>query len=258
MKDAYLQTSDLARAVGVHPNTIRLYETWGFLPPIPRGPNGYRLFTEEHVDQLQLARLALSELAVGRDMKNSLRDLVWLAASGGLEMALTRGYDHQGEVQEELARATAALDFLRQWKQGEAPGENVPLHTIGQAAQRIGTKPYIVRWWEDYGFFQVPRHPHNGYRLYGPAQMGRLYVVRMLRQAGYTIEVGVRIIRQLDQCQESFRSQNRETGPLQDHHEDLLDIAQRWHATLLVHQIRIQNIITLLKEMIRKRSRIEH
>jgi DNA-binding transcriptional MerR regulator len=27
---SYLRTSDLAKAVGVHPNTVRLYEEWGY------------------------------------------------------------------------------------------------------------------------------------------------------------------------------------------------------------------------------------
>ena len=39
----------LTSAVGVHPNTVRLYEAWGFLPPIPRSRSGYRLFSETHL-----------------------------------------------------------------------------------------------------------------------------------------------------------------------------------------------------------------
>ena len=33
----------------VHPNTVRLYEEWGFLPPVPRAPNGYRLYDQRHL-----------------------------------------------------------------------------------------------------------------------------------------------------------------------------------------------------------------
>jgi len=40
----YLRTSDIAKSVGAHSNTVRLYEEWGFLPPVPRAPNSYRLF----------------------------------------------------------------------------------------------------------------------------------------------------------------------------------------------------------------------
>ena len=59
MKPRYLRTADIATAIGVHPNTVRMYEVWGFLPPVPRGPNGNRLYTEAHLDQMRLARTAL-------------------------------------------------------------------------------------------------------------------------------------------------------------------------------------------------------
>jgi|GEM_PF-3328321 len=46
MATKFLRTSDLARAVGIHPNTVRLYVDWGLLPPVQRsriidlGPEG--------------------------------------------------------------------------------------------------------------------------------------------------------------------------------------------------------------------------
>jgi len=55
MNPRYLRTSDIAKAAGVHPNTVRLYEEWGFLPPVPRSPSRYRLFTKHHLDQMHLA-----------------------------------------------------------------------------------------------------------------------------------------------------------------------------------------------------------
>jgi DNA-binding transcriptional MerR regulator len=59
MKSKHLSTSQIARATGVHPNTVRLYEVWGFIPPVPRSPTGYRLFTEVHQDHMRLARTML-------------------------------------------------------------------------------------------------------------------------------------------------------------------------------------------------------
>jgi DNA-binding transcriptional MerR regulator len=53
MKSRTLRTSDAAKAVGVHPNTVRLYEEWAFLPPIPRS---YLLFTAVHLDQMWSGR----------------------------------------------------------------------------------------------------------------------------------------------------------------------------------------------------------
>ncbi|GHO57498.1 MerR family DNA-binding transcriptional regulator [Ktedonobacter robiniae] len=40
MGTTFFRTSDLAKELGVHVNTIRLYEASGFLAPIPRGTNG--------------------------------------------------------------------------------------------------------------------------------------------------------------------------------------------------------------------------
>jgi len=50
-----LRASDLAKAVGVHPNTVRRYAERGFLPPVARGPSGYRRFTPRHLDCLRVA-----------------------------------------------------------------------------------------------------------------------------------------------------------------------------------------------------------
>ena len=61
----YLRTSMIAKELGVHVNTIRLYETSGFLPPIPRGENGYRQYTPMHFEQARLAHLTIRWPYVG-------------------------------------------------------------------------------------------------------------------------------------------------------------------------------------------------
>lgn len=50
MSSRPLRTSEVAQAVGVHPNTVRLYEQWGYIAPVPRSPADYRLFTPDHVE----------------------------------------------------------------------------------------------------------------------------------------------------------------------------------------------------------------
>ena len=53
---SYLRTSDLAKAVGAHPNTVRRYVDRGILPPVERSPSGYRRFTQRHLDCMRVAR----------------------------------------------------------------------------------------------------------------------------------------------------------------------------------------------------------
>jgi hypothetical protein len=38
-----LSTSKIAKAVGCHPNTVRLYEQWGLIQPVPRSAKGLSL-----------------------------------------------------------------------------------------------------------------------------------------------------------------------------------------------------------------------
>lgn len=58
MKSTY-STSQIAKIIGIHPNTVRLYEDIGFITTPIRKSNGYRIFTDLHIDQFRLARLAL-------------------------------------------------------------------------------------------------------------------------------------------------------------------------------------------------------
>ena len=51
-------TSEVAKMIGIHPNTVRLYEEWGLIPNAERKANGYRIFTDFHIEQFRLARTA--------------------------------------------------------------------------------------------------------------------------------------------------------------------------------------------------------
>ena len=52
------KTAAIAKLLNVHPNTVRLYEKWRLIPPAKRLPNGYRIFTDFHLAQGRLVRLA--------------------------------------------------------------------------------------------------------------------------------------------------------------------------------------------------------
>src|SRR4029078_7008481 len=105
MPAKYLRTTDLARELGVHINTVRLYEEWGFLPPIPRGKNGYRQYDVMHLEQARLARLTLQWPYVGD--KTVLIDLVKSAASGDFGMAMESAYQYLANVRVERTYAEA-------------------------------------------------------------------------------------------------------------------------------------------------------
>lgn len=44
-------TSQIAKIIGVHPNTVRMYEGMGLISKALRKTNGYRVFSDVHIDQ---------------------------------------------------------------------------------------------------------------------------------------------------------------------------------------------------------------
>lgn len=113
-----LSTSKIAKIIGCHPNTVRMYEQWKLLPAIPRSGNGYRLYTQDHLDQMRLAWLALHTTFPGKIIRRSLTNLVKVAATGDLGEALQLAYKNLVLVRSELAQAEAAADLVANWANG--------------------------------------------------------------------------------------------------------------------------------------------
>jgi len=251
MTSRFLRTSQVAGAVGVHPNTVRLYEEWGFLPPVPRSSGGYRMFTEAHLDQMRLARAALHGDYPGRPIRQSALELVRTAASGDLGGALEQAYHHLALVQAERAQAEVAAGLLERWAQGVAADATVtPLH-IGEAAQMLGVTTDVLRHWERNGLIRVPRSPQNGYRLYGAPEFSRLRVIRMLSRAGYSTMAILRMLLHLDQGSAGDLRQLLDT-PRPD--EDVYTAADRWLSTLAGQEDRALDLIAHLERMIQKQT----
>lgn len=55
---ATYKTAEIAVMIGIHPNTVRLYESLELIPQPERLSNGYRVFTEFHIEQCRLVQLA--------------------------------------------------------------------------------------------------------------------------------------------------------------------------------------------------------
>jgi DNA-binding transcriptional MerR regulator len=247
-KREHLYTSEVAREVGVHANTVRLYEEWGLLPPVPRSPSGYRLYGRAHLDQMRLARTALHGPWPGRNIRRSVQEMVRQAATGDLGGALEMAYRHLALVQAERAQAEAAVRLLERWAGGTALDTTARPLTIGQAAALLGVTADALRTWERNGLARIPRHPHSGYRLYGAAEIGRLRVIRMLSRAGYSQMAILRMMLHLDASAGTGLRQALDTpGPDEDVHV----AADRWLSSLAQQEERAADLIDQLEAMIR-------
>jgi DNA-binding transcriptional MerR regulator len=246
-----LRTSDMAKVVGVHPNTVRLYEEWGFLPPIPRSASGYRQFTQAHLDQMRLARTALHGGWPGKKIRRSAAALVRQAASGDLGGALEQAYHHLAVVQAEQARAEAAVELLERWARGAATEATTQSLRIGEVAKLLDVTTDMLRNWDRNGLVEVPRNPRNGYRQYGASEIGRLRVIRMLSRAGYSLMAILRMLIRLDRGDEGDLRQVLDT-PRPD--EDVYFAADRWLSALAEFERRAKDLVAQLEAMIGKRQ----
>ncbi|MGI5837454.1 MAG: MerR family transcriptional regulator [Chloroflexota bacterium] len=248
MKQRYLRTTEVARAVGVHPNTVRLYEEWGFLPPIPRSPKGYRLFTEHHVDLMRLARTALHFPYPGG--KGPVLGLVKCAVEGDITRALELAHRYLDQVKAERGHAEAAAEVMERWAEGalvELPGKRL---NIGEAASVLGVTTDALRNWDKSGLIRIPRHPASRYRQYGPREINRLRVIRVLRSAGYSVMAILRMLNHLDRGGRDLRYALDTPPP----DEDAVYFTDRWLSTLSEQEQRARDVIALLEDMNRKRA----
>lgn len=239
------RTAWLARATGVHPNTVRLYEQWGLLPPIPRTPSGYRLFSEAHLAQMRLARIALPGPFPGGGAP--VYRLVREAARGELRAARRSAVAYAAQVEAERVRAVAAYRRLLAWARGRASGRPEPAAPLRRraACRLLGVTVDALRTWERNGLVPVEKDP-NGFCRYRAATLHRVEVVRALRTAGYSTLSILRMFRE--------HQRGDLAGMKRALHEpppgaDLVYVSDRWMATLREHRRRARRILLQLEEM---------
>ena len=251
MKRSYLRTSEIARAVGVHPNTVRIYEVWGFLPAIPRTASGYRKFNPGHLDQMILARMAMQFTWLGGEIRQTAQAIIFDGASQDLGGALEQADKLMAMVKSEHAQAEAAAAFLERWAEGAQTDTTAEVLWIGQVARLLGTTTDRLRNWERNGLIDVPRDPRNGYRLYGAEEIGRLRVIRTLTGARYSLMAILRMLNTFDQGQSGSLRQSLDT-PRED--EDIYYATDNWLTTLGELEIQVRALIEQLEGMIHKRQ----
>jgi DNA-binding transcriptional MerR regulator len=248
MTEKFLRTSDLARAVGVHPNTVRKYADWGLIPPVERTSTGYRLFTQQHLDCLRLARLIYAAPYPGRGFRALGSEIIQRAVVDDWQSALEKAHEHLALVQAELKNADDAANLLEHWAQNMAadPSDETPI-SIREASKILGVSIDVIRNAERNGLITVPRNSYNNYRLFGKREIERLRIIRMLSRAGYSHMAILRMFLELDRGNTRDLKKTLDT-PRPD--EDIFTAADRWLTTLHAQEQMARQVIELIEEMI--------
>ncbi len=244
-----LSTSKIARIVGCHPNTVLLYEQWGAIARVPRGPNNYRLYTVEHLDQMRLARTIMGGLYPGRRIRRAAVKVIKLTVSGDLEAALEQASRFLDAVEKEQCRARNAAGTIERWAKGRIAQPGRMAFSIKAAAAQLDLTVDQLRNWERNGLLRVPRDPHNSYRRYTRRELERLGVIDLLLKSGFGMMAVLRLMQKVDQGDLSELAHTLDTP---DQHE-IVYPSDQWLTTLAEQKVRVEQVIKILKEMLAKR-----
>ena len=249
MASPHLRTTDIARDLGVHANTVRLYESQGYLPAIPRGQNGYRQYSPMHLEQARLAHLTLRWPYLGD--RTLLIELVKNAARDDFGTALELAYQYLAQVRVARTYAEVAVEFAERWAAGHLMDRSPQKMSISQAAQHLNVTVDMLRNWERNGLIKVPRDPSNQYRLYGAPEFERIRVIRSLVQSGYSLMAILRMFQQVDAGQTGNVRAALELPSTESANEAIEVLADRWLPSLVDLEQRAQAIIHQIDHMLK-------
>lgn len=191
------KTKEIAALVGLHPNTVRIYEEWGFISPVPRQKNGYRVYSDTHLFQLKIARTLFRCEIVQGNIRKMARDIVYACGKEDFMKAEHLTINHLANLEREFRHALAATKIVEKWLNEESTISS-RTYSRKEVALLLDSTPEAVRNWERNGLITVPRLD-NGKRLYGEKELEQLRVIRSLRSAHYSINAILRLLKQIQQ-----------------------------------------------------------
>lgn len=179
-----LRPIDLARAAGISTQQVRNHADEGILPPTPRTPSGYRVFTGGH----RRALLTFRALSAGFGGATA-RQIMAAVHADDLPRALAlidAAHHTLHEQRTALHTAGQALEAVAE-QPPEAPAALSGDLRIGEVASHLGVRTSTLRVWEDAGLLTPRREHPTGYRLYTPADVREARMVHLLRQVRYPL-----------------------------------------------------------------------
>ncbi|RAL24183.1 MerR family transcriptional regulator [Thermoflavimicrobium daqui] len=185
---------DIARKLRVSTSALRHYESWGIVPPAPREPNGYRIYTKEHMAYFECIRAMIPGFGMDITKKVMLKikekamdDALWLVNEQQARL-------HQDKRMAEKTIRVLETEELDKWDSRRKR----KWMTIGEVSFETGVPRSAIRHWEKEGLITLPRDQENGYRKFNRAQVRQILMIRTLRSAGHPLEVIRHVMKELD------------------------------------------------------------
>lgn len=237
-------TSQVAKIIGIHPNTVRMYEDLELIPRPLRRPNGYRIFTDVHIDQFRLARTAFQIEVLQKGLRKNIIDVVKLSAQKQYDEAIQLTHHYINTVKEEIKNAKEAVDITKILFQGITQENTVSLKRK-EVSWALGITMDTLRNWEMNGLLRVKRRENN-YRVYSSQDIQKLKIIRSLRCANYSLSAILRMMNFLTYNPEADIDQVLNTPNAS---EDIVSVCDKLIVSLKIAKENAEKIIDLLGEM---------
>ena len=189
-------TSEVAKMIGIHPNTVRLYEEWGLIPRAERKSNGYRIFTDFHIEQFRLARTVFQIEVLQNGLRKKIVETVKVSAKKDFNKALVLANEYLSQIQMEERNAEESISITRQILDGKEISETPLCLKREEVSEYLNISMDTLRNWELNGLIEIKRK-QNGYRYYTNEDIKRLKIIRALRCANYSLEAILRMLHAL-------------------------------------------------------------
>ena len=242
-------TNQIAKIIGIHPNTVRMYEEWGLIPLAERKSNGYRIFTDFHIEQLRLARIAFQIEVLQNGLRKKVVEAIKLSATGDFDKALMFAEEYRKQIQREQRNAEEAIGIATHILSGKS-AERTLILKRKEVSDYLDISMDTLRNWERNGLLLVNRK-QNGYRAYTSDDIERLKMIRTLRLANYSLEAILRMLNALENNPKVDMKQVLNT-PRAD--ADIVSVCDRLIVSLKYAEENAEKMIHILLEMKEKFS----
>lgn len=245
MENTY-KTSEVAKIIGIHPNTVRLYEDLELIPKANRLSNGYRIFNDYHIEQFNLARTALKVEVLQNGLRKKIINIIKLSAKGEFEEAIICTNDYINQVKNERRNAEEAIEISKQLLLGIKNNESDMFLTRKQTAEYLNITIDTLRNWEMNWLLSIKRK-ENGYRVYTSSDIKKLKIIRTLRCANYSL---ASILRMINAISNSSKVDIKEVINTPDNNEDIVTACDKLltslnnaekNANVILKQLRFMN-----------------
>lgn len=172
---------------------MRFYEEMQLITRPKRKENGYRIFTDLHIYQFKIARMAFQIELLQNGLRKQIIEIVKTVALGDIDKALNLTNQYLERIEQEKNNAEEAIKSAKNILENKDGNLVNICMTRKETADFLGVTTDTLRNWELNGLLRIKRR-QNGYRVYTEQDIQILKVIRSLRCANYSLSSILRML----------------------------------------------------------------